>query len=60
MRRDDLKEEIERLREELYRVAESSKSPAEMLHISQRLDQLILVWMQLQKEDYMKRQACNL
>lgn len=58
MRRDDLKEEIERLREELYRVAE--KSPAEMLCVSQQLDQLILVWMQLQKEDYMKRQACNL
>lgn len=59
MEKNELKEKIERLREELYRVADS-KSPEEMLIVSQRLDQLILLWMELQKEEYYKNKACNL
>lgn len=53
MKKSELKEEIERLREELYRVADS-KSPEEMLIVSQRLDQLILLWMELQKKSTTK------
>lgn len=60
MRREDLKDEIERLREELYRIAETSNSSSEMLLVSQKLDQLILVWMDLQKKEYERKKACNL
>lgn len=55
-----LKEEIELLREELYRVLDEQDSSREILQISQKLDQLILEWMRMQKEDYDRKKACNL
>lgn len=60
LRRDELKEEIECLRMELYRTAESSKSPTELLLISQKLDQLILRWMEMQRDELTQKKACNL
>lgn len=59
LRREDLREEIERLRQELYRISETSNSSTEMLQVSQKLDQLILIWMDMQKKEYEQRKACN-
>ncbi|MCK4259420.1 MAG: aspartyl-phosphate phosphatase Spo0E family protein [Halanaerobiales bacterium] len=56
--REKLKGEIEQLRFELCQMAEESED--EILLISQKLDQLILQWMQLQKEECVRKKACNL
>lgn len=60
MRKEILKKEIERLRHELYRVAEKPSSLSETLVVSQKLDQLILIWMQIQTQEFEKKRACNL
>lgn len=60
MKKESLKEEIERLRQELYRVAERPNSFNETLIVSQKLDQLILTWMQMQTREFEKKKACNL
>ncbi len=55
-----LKGEIEQLRSKLCRTVEEFKSEDETLLISQKLDKLILQWMQIHKEECEGKRACNL
>ena len=55
MQKDELREEIELLRDKLYKVLDEQVSSREILQISQKLDQLILEWMRMQKEDLKER-----
>ncbi len=55
-----LKAEIELLRNKLYQALENAESRTDILHISQKLDELILQWMQFQKNEYEKKKACNI
>lgn len=60
MKKENLITEIERLRQELYQVAEKPNSYCETLVVSQQLDKLILSWMQIQAQEFEKKRACNL